>query len=279
MAMTVFAEGLGLFHKGSGGTSVAPGDVCLTPPPPPAGPVPIPYVNMASAADLAKGSVATTIDGEPTALEDASEIATSTGNEAATQGGGVITHKTKGKAAFTSWSFSVFIEGKGVCCHGHMLGQNSASTPVSCICAAACTKMHKEHGKKKPRCNPADQPDHPGTTDAQKASVAKGPCYQCGKRKGPFIPDHQPPLKIAWMLGGCHIAPKEEGLGFLVWAKSDAAIRKKPILYAHCGSCSPSQGGLVSHLTQDDVFAMLKADDWYRVGRQQMSNYLRNRSR
>ena len=35
---------------------VAPGDVCLSPPPPPTGPVPVPYVNMLSASDLTKGS-------------------------------------------------------------------------------------------------------------------------------------------------------------------------------------------------------------------------------
>ena len=78
MGLTVYAEGMGLFHKGSGGRGVAPGDVCLTPPPPPAGPLPIPYVNMCSASDLDKGSSTVLVDDEPTALEDASNISTST---------------------------------------------------------------------------------------------------------------------------------------------------------------------------------------------------------
>lgn len=39
MGLSVFAENLGLFHKGSGGKGVAPGDVCLSPPPPPTGPM------------------------------------------------------------------------------------------------------------------------------------------------------------------------------------------------------------------------------------------------
>ena len=56
MALTVFAEKMGLFHKGSGGTGIGPADVCLSPPPPPAGPVPIPYVNMLAASDLTGGS-------------------------------------------------------------------------------------------------------------------------------------------------------------------------------------------------------------------------------
>ena len=124
MGLTVFAEKMGLFHKGSGGQAIAPADVCLSPPPPPAGPVPVPYVNSLSAADLAKGSKSVKIDGEPTALEDASEVSTSTGDEGGTQGGNVVTHKTKGKAMFMLWSFTVKVEGKGVCRHGDPMGQN-----------------------------------------------------------------------------------------------------------------------------------------------------------
>src|SRR5687768_7007249 len=110
MSCTVFANSNGLFHKGSGGKGVAAADVCLSPPPPPAGPVPVPYVNSLSAADLADGSKTVKIQSEPTALEDQSNISTSTGNEAGTQGGSVITHKTKGKGYFTTWSHDVKIE-------------------------------------------------------------------------------------------------------------------------------------------------------------------------
>jgi uncharacterized Zn-binding protein involved in type VI secretion len=141
MGSTVFAEGMGLFHKGSGGKGVAPADTCLTPPPPPGGPAPVPYVNNLSAADLAKGSKTVMIQGEPTALEDQSEIATSTGDEAGTQGGNVITHKTKGKGYFQLWSFAVKIEGKGVCRHGDPMGQNCASLPPGCVDASAVVNV------------------------------------------------------------------------------------------------------------------------------------------
>src|SRR5262245_53094998 len=114
MGLTVFAEKMGFFHKGSSGKGIAPADVCLSPPPPPAGPIPVPYVNVLSAPDLSKGSKTVKIDGEETALEDSSEVSTSTGDEAGTQGGNVITHKTKGKGSFTLWSFVVKVEGKGV---------------------------------------------------------------------------------------------------------------------------------------------------------------------
>ena len=74
MGITVFANGQGFFHKGSGGSGKAFPDVCLSPPPPPAGPLPIPYPNNLTASDLADGSKTVKIDGEPTALEDASYV-------------------------------------------------------------------------------------------------------------------------------------------------------------------------------------------------------------
>ena len=63
MSLTVFAENMGLFHKNSGGKGIAPADVCLSPPPPPSGPVPVPYVNTLQASDLTKGSKTVKIDG------------------------------------------------------------------------------------------------------------------------------------------------------------------------------------------------------------------------
>jgi len=49
--------------------------------------LPVPYVNNLSASDLSKGSTTVKVQGNPTALEDSSEIATSTGDEPGTQGG------------------------------------------------------------------------------------------------------------------------------------------------------------------------------------------------
>ncbi len=127
MGLTVYAENMGFFHKGSGGKGIAPGDVCMTPPPPPAGPIPVPYVNIAQASDLTKGSKTVKIDGEPTALEDVSEVSTSTGNEPGSQPPkGVVSSTNKGKASFTMWSFTVKVEGKGVCRHGDPMFQNEA---------------------------------------------------------------------------------------------------------------------------------------------------------
>ncbi len=137
MALTVFVEKMGFFHKGSDGFGVAPLDVCLSPPP---GPVPIPYTNVLFAKDLIKGSKTVRIDGEPTFLEDYSETSTSIGDEGGTLGGSVITGVILGKGYFMIWSMAVSIEGMGVCRHGDMMGQNSASAPPSSLNAAAVNR-------------------------------------------------------------------------------------------------------------------------------------------
>ena len=67
MALNVFANGRTILHQGDGLTHVcAVPDVCKTPTP--GGPVPIPYVNTASEAMLAKGAKKTKIGGTPIAI-------------------------------------------------------------------------------------------------------------------------------------------------------------------------------------------------------------------
>jgi uncharacterized Zn-binding protein involved in type VI secretion len=226
MPLTVFAENMGLFHKGSNGKGIAPGDVCLTPPPPPAGPVP--YVNVASAADLAKGSTTVKIDGEPTALEDHSECKTSAGDEPGTQGGNIVTHKTKGTAFFQSWSFTVQIEGKGVCRHGDLMGQNAGSPPAGAVDFSALTTFEKAFPDHTECANHYDRKNY-GPTPQQTASVAGKPCWVINPATGAVCgqpgvtADHQPPLVVAWYLGGCH--PKSPPNDFRTWARSNSAVK------------------------------------------------------
>ncbi|HEX6708667.1 MAG TPA: DUF4150 domain-containing protein [Albitalea sp.] len=242
MALTVFAENMGFFHKGSGGFAVAPGDVCLTPPTPPAGPLPVPYVNNLKAGDLSKGSKSVLIDGEPTALEDQSEVATSTGDEAGTQGGNVITHKTKGKGIFNLWSFTVQVEGKGVCRHGDMMGQNGASAPQGCYDMQAVASFNPPGWVKmgQPCTKPYVRPAEGDPNAAQRAAIAGQTCWWNGCSNPATVPDHQPPLKVAWEQGGCHNEAK-----YKAWAASTAATPK-----GHCLSHSRSQGGHVSGFTR-----------------------------
>lgn len=184
MALTVYAENMGFFHKGSGGKGIAPGDVCMTPPPPPAGPIPVPYVNIAQASDLTKGSKTVKIDGEPTALEDVSEVSTSSGNEPGSQPPkGVVTATNKGKASFTMWSFTVKVEGKGVCRHGDPMFQNESCTPPNCVSPTAITALKVVLGANynKPCTEEYSEEERPEITKEQYDACLGGPCWECAK--------------------------------------------------------------------------------------------------
>jgi len=113
-------------HKSSSGISTAFPDVCKTPSP--AGPIPIPYPNIAMSSDTAKGSKKVKVDGNPIMLKD-SNFSTSTGDEAGSAGGGVVSNTTKGKAEFVNYSFDVKVEGKNVPRLGDMMLQNKQSSP------------------------------------------------------------------------------------------------------------------------------------------------------
>lgn len=109
---SVYANMRTIIHKGDGLVQTAPvPDVCKTPSP--GGPVPIPYPNIAKDSDLAKGTKKVKIEGKSVALKT-SNLSTSTGDEAGTAGGGIVSSKTKGKVTWTVASVDVKFEGKGV---------------------------------------------------------------------------------------------------------------------------------------------------------------------
>ncbi|MEJ8857882.1 DUF4150 domain-containing protein [Variovorax robiniae] len=99
-----------LVHKGSDGMSIAFPDVCKTPSP--AGPVPIPYPNIAQSSDAADTSTTVKADGEGIMLKG-SNFSASKGDEAGSAGG-VVSNVNRGKAMFVNYSFDVKIEGQNV---------------------------------------------------------------------------------------------------------------------------------------------------------------------
>lgn len=112
MGKTVDANGRSILHKGHGMThTCAPPDVCKTPSP--GGPIPIPYVNIAMDSDLADGADSVQIEGNPLANVSA-KISTSSGDEAGTAGGGILSSKTKGAVTWKVGSLDVKAEGKMV---------------------------------------------------------------------------------------------------------------------------------------------------------------------
>ena len=107
-------------------------DVCLSPPAPPAGPIPIPYPDTSFSTDLKEGSDTVQIGGMPAALAQQSYYQPSTlGNEAATKnfGSSVITHVITGKTVFQAWSMDVKFEGKNVCRHIDITTSNHNCPP------------------------------------------------------------------------------------------------------------------------------------------------------
>lgn len=125
MPVTVGVNFLSVVHKSSNGTTIAFPDVCKTPTP--AGPVPIPYPNIAMSSDTDKGTKKVKCDGESTCVKD-SNFKMSTGDEAGSAGG-VVSSKTKGKAEFVMGSMDVKFEGKDVVRAFDILLHNDKNTP------------------------------------------------------------------------------------------------------------------------------------------------------
>jgi hypothetical protein len=128
MSVTVGVNNMSLVHAGSSGITTILPDVCKTPSP--AGPVPIPYPNVAQSSDTADGAKKVMCDGNPVCVKD-SNFQTSTGDEAGSAGGGVASNKIKGKAEFVNFSFDVKIEGKNVPRAMDMMLHNDKNTPPS----------------------------------------------------------------------------------------------------------------------------------------------------
>jgi hypothetical protein len=111
VGLTVIVNMLTVAHKGSNGMLISFPDVCKTPTP--AGPVPIPYPNIAKSSDVVSGSSTVKMDGGMI-MNKGSNTMMSTGDEAGAAMG-VVSNKIKGKAEFVNYSFDVKVDGKNVC--------------------------------------------------------------------------------------------------------------------------------------------------------------------
>lgn len=105
-------------------------DVCLSPPSPPAGPIPIPYPDTSFSNNLKSASSTVKIGGKGAALAQKSYYKEPVlGDEAATRtfGANVVTHQITGKTYFQAWCMDVKYEGKNVCRHFDITTSNHAS--------------------------------------------------------------------------------------------------------------------------------------------------------
>jgi uncharacterized Zn-binding protein involved in type VI secretion len=109
MPATVVVNFMTVVHQQSNGMAMFFPDPCLTPSP--AGPIPIPYPNIAQGSQVSEGSSSVKADGCPLCIQG-SKFSMSSGDEAGSAGGGVITATIKGKAEFMNFSFDVKADGK-----------------------------------------------------------------------------------------------------------------------------------------------------------------------
>ncbi len=127
MGTSVGVNKLSIVNEDSGGVTIAFPDVCKTPAPP-APFVPIPYPNIAKSGDTAKGTKKVKAEGKPICVKD-SNFSMSTGDEAGSAGGGMLSSKFKGKAEFVNFSFDVQFEGKNVPRSFDLMLHNDKNTP------------------------------------------------------------------------------------------------------------------------------------------------------
>ena len=128
MSKNVFANGREVSAAKSDNASLgAMPDVCLSPPSPPAGPIPIPYPNFAKASDTSDGTRDVKVGGDQASIKNSSKYKQSNGNEAATKsfGMGVMSHQIQNTSYFAAWSFDVKFEGANVVRMGDMTTHNN----------------------------------------------------------------------------------------------------------------------------------------------------------
>jgi hypothetical protein len=194
MANEVYANGREISCKAAAGKSIAAfPDVCLSPPSPPAGPVPIPYPNTGEASDTSDGSKTVQISGQEVMLKDSSSFQKSTGDEAATKslGMGVVTHQITGKVYFTAWSMDVVIEGENAVRHLDLMTHNHASqvgnTPpwpyVDSQAVGTGDPCENEKDQEKKACGGKKRKEQCADEACQKAQKCKLVRYRKGKAR------------------------------------------------------------------------------------------------
>lgn len=112
----VFANMREVSAKKDGNKSIcAMMSVCLSPPSPPAGPIPIPYPVTDMASNTANGTGSVYVQKKEVGKQNASDYKKCNGNQPATRSFGmdVVSHTLQGKTKFEMYSFDVKFENKG----------------------------------------------------------------------------------------------------------------------------------------------------------------------
>jgi hypothetical protein len=185
-------------------------DVCLSPPSPPAGPIPVPYPVSSFSSDAANGSKTVKIAGKEIMLKDKSYFTKCTGDEPATKGlgMGVVSHNITGKVYYAAWSMDVKVEGLNVDRHLDLTTSNHMSPNGNTPPMVEIEGMMVREDVKNCVCK-YSRPD--GTPNTAQKNYVNDPekqgdpvkCWICGSTKAggsnnEFIADHQPSLVERW---------------------------------------------------------------------------------
>jgi hypothetical protein len=215
MGSTVYANSNSICCKDGDGKIIASfPDVCLSPPTPPAGPIPIPYPVSSFSSDTENGSTTVKVAGQPIMLKDKSYFSKCTGDEAATKtlGMGVMSHNITGKVYFAAWSMDVKVEGLNVDRHLDLTTSNHMSpNPNAAVPLPEMEKMTLPRNAKPCTCK-YKRGRCPKTPNGKQHKHANQPNSSCWRpdcktpNKGEFIADHQMSLNERWYKGGCQDA-------------------------------------------------------------------------
>jgi Toxin PAAR-like domain len=201
-------------------------DVCLSPPSPPAGPIPIPYPDTSFAKDMMNGSKTVKIKGQEVMLKDQSFYKTMPlGDEAATQGlgAGVITHVITGKTYFNMWSMDVKFEGQNADRHLDITTSNHASPPPNEGLPIPTVGMMTPPGPPPP--DPCK-----GVNCASLKKKIENIKKEIAKRRGEL---HEDPQGLPWDKPGAK--PRETRKGHIkLLNEHKANLAKQKALYVAC---------------------------------------------
>ena len=154
MPATVIVNFMTVVHMQSNGMAMFFPDACKTPTP--GGPIPIPYPNIAQGNMVSQGTTTVKCDGSAIMVQDA-KFSMSSGDEAGSAGGGVVSNTIKGKAEFINFSFDVKADGKMVArLMDPMMGNEMSGKPGN-------TPPSPE--MQPPLVSPPAPPDDPGSWD------------------------------------------------------------------------------------------------------------------
>jgi Domain of unknown function (DUF4150) len=197
MGCDVYANNNEIACKAGDGKVIATfPDVCLSPPSPPAGPLPVPYPDTSFSKDMKEGSKTVLIKDQEVMLKDQSYYNTSPlGDEAATKGlgAGVVSHVITGKTYFVAWSMDVKFEGANVDRHIDMTTSNHASLVpnASVPWANMSSQQIAEWEDREGTCACCNQPQHAGR---QGAPVVSEDDFYATNEQVPAdpVPTHHP---------------------------------------------------------------------------------------